>query len=126
MKLKNCTKMIFFIFPCIYTSTKSWRGYIFTSVCLCVCVCVCVCVSVCLSVCVSGSFLVNKIPAERMHRFGRGFRLMVAYCTGSNPIKIGDLGSKVKVPFFLHNSLLTSLLCISALMFDQNEIQYVA
>ena len=36
-------------------------------------VCVCVCVSVCLSVCVS-NFLVNKIPAERMHRFGRGFR----------------------------------------------------
>ena len=33
-----------------------------------------VCVSVCLSVFVSGSFLVNKIPAERMHRFGRGFR----------------------------------------------------
>ena len=31
---------------CIYyTSTKSWRGYIFTSVCLCVCL------SVCLSVC---------------------------------------------------------------------------
>ena len=30
-----------------YTSTKSWRGYIFTSVCLSVCVCVCVCVSVC-------------------------------------------------------------------------------
>ena len=33
-----------------YTSTKSWRGYIFTPVCLCVCV------SVCLSVCVSGTF----------------------------------------------------------------------
>ena len=32
-----------------------------------------VCVSVCLSLCVS-NFLVNKIPAERMHRFGRGFR----------------------------------------------------
>ena len=30
-----------------YTSTKSWRGYIFTAVCLCVCVCVCVSVSVC-------------------------------------------------------------------------------
>ena len=27
-----------------YTSTKSWRGYIFTAVCLCVCVSVCVCV----------------------------------------------------------------------------------
>ena len=26
-----------------YTSTKSWRGYIFIAVCLCVCVCVCVC-----------------------------------------------------------------------------------
>ena len=46
-----------------YTSTKSWRGYIFTAVCLCVCV----------SVCVSG-FLVNKIPAERMNRFRRSFR----------------------------------------------------
>ena len=29
-----------------YTSTKSWRGYIFTSVCLCVCVCVSVCLCV--------------------------------------------------------------------------------
>ena len=28
------------------TSTKSWRGYIFTAVCLCVCVCVCMCVCV--------------------------------------------------------------------------------
>ena len=40
------------------------------SVCLCVrvSVCPCVCVSVC------PAFLVNKILAERMHRFGRGFR----------------------------------------------------
>ena len=29
-----------------YTSTKSWRGYIFITVCLCVCVCVCVSLSV--------------------------------------------------------------------------------
>ena len=49
-----------------YTSTKSWRGYIFTAVCLCVCLCVCVCVR--------PDILVNEIPAERMHRFGRGFR----------------------------------------------------
>ena len=46
---------------------------------------------------------------------------MVAYCTGSDPIEIGDLGSKVKItvtqyPFFLHNSLLTSLLEFSALL----------
>ena len=46
-----------------YTSTKSWRGYIFTSVCLSVCVCVCVCV--CLSVCP----FVNKMPIEPLHRF---------------------------------------------------------
>ena len=40
---------------------------------------------------------VNKIPAERMHQFGCGFRLIVGYCTGSDPIEIGDLGFKVKV-----------------------------
>ena len=57
-----------------YTSTKSCRGYIFTSVCLSVCVCVrervCVCVYVCVCVCLS----VNKIPAEPMHQFGCDFR----------------------------------------------------
>ena len=73
-------------YPVCYTSTKSWRGYIFTAVCLCVC----------LSVCVR-YFLVNKIPIERMNRFRRCFHYMVAYRTGSNPIEIGDLGSKVKV-----------------------------
>ena len=36
-----------------YTSTQSFRGYIFTAVCVCVCL----------------SLLVNKIPVERMHRF---------------------------------------------------------
>ena len=30
-------------------------------------------VFVCVSVCVRLFFLVNKIPAERMHGFGRGF-----------------------------------------------------
>ena len=46
---------------------------------------------------------------------------MVAYRTSWNPIAIGDPMSKVKVtvtkyPFFLHNSLLTTLLCFSALL----------
>ena len=46
---------------------------------------------------------------------------MAAYITGLDPIEIGGLESKVKVtvtqyPFFLHNSLLTSLLYISALL----------
>ena len=81
-----------------YTPMKSWRGYIFTAVCLCVCLSVCLCVC--------PARLENKIPAERIHRFGCGFRKMVAYYTGSNPNEIGDLVSKVKVtvtqyPFFL-------------------------
>ena len=46
---------------------------------------------------------------------------MDAYRTGSDFIEIGDLGSKVKVtvtyyPFFLYNSLLASLLWISAFL----------
>ena len=46
---------------------------------------------------------------------------MVAYRIGSDPIEIGDLGSKVKVtvtqiPFLIHNSLFTFLLCFSALL----------
>ena len=60
-----------------------------------VCVCMYVCVSVCTSVCFF--LLVNKIPAERKHQFGRGFHSMFAYCTGSDRIEIDDLGSKVKV-----------------------------
>ena len=54
-----------------------------------------VCVSVCLSVC--PALLVNKIPAERMYQFGRGFHEKVAYCTGSDPIEICDLGLNVKI-----------------------------
>ena len=69
------------------------------SVCVSVCLCVefyfhcslSVCVSVCLCVC--PTLLVNKIPAEWMHRFRRGFH----YKASSDPIEIGDLGSKVKV-----------------------------
>ena len=80
-----------------------------------------VCVSVCLCVCVCPALHVNKIPTEWIHRFGRGFCYTVAYRTDSDPIEIGDLGSKVKVtmiqyPFFLHNFLLTFLLYISALL----------
>ena len=60
-------KLNFILFVFFYTSTKSWRGYIFIAVCLCICVSVCVCVGV-------SGILVNTIPAERMHRFGRDFR----------------------------------------------------
>ena len=40
-----------------YTSTKSWRGYIVTSVCLCGYVCVSVCVCVC-----NNNSLLTSIP----------------------------------------------------------------
>ena len=39
--------VLFLLLVFFYTSTKSWRGYIFTSVCLSVCQCVCVCLCVC-------------------------------------------------------------------------------
>ena len=39
----------------------------------------------------------NKIQAELMYRFGRSFCLIVPYRTGSDPIEIGDIDSKVKV-----------------------------
>ena len=60
--LKPLTVVIRLLLFDYYTTTKSWRGYIFIAVCLCVCVCVRVCLSV------------NKIQAELMHQFGRGFR----------------------------------------------------
>ena len=92
------------------------RLYFYFSLSLCVCMCVCVCV------CVRLPF-VNKIPADWMLRFERGFCYTVAYYTDSDPFEVGDLGSKVMVtvaqyPFFLHKSLLTS----SSRMFDQTEI----
>ena len=81
---------------------KIVEGLYFTAFSLCV-------LSVCLSVC--PALLVNTIPANWMHQFGRGFRL----------IEISDLGSKVNFavaqnPFFLHNYLLTFLLYVSALV----------
>ena len=98
----------------VYTSTKSWRGYIFTAVCLCVCVSVCL--SVCVCVCVwlfSCEQNSSRTDAPIWTRFS------LNGC--SDPIEISDLGSKVKVTvaqysFFLHNSLLTSLQYISALV----------
>ena len=61
-----------------YTSTESMKGYIFTSVCWCVCVC--------LSVCLCP--FVNKMPIKSIHRFWRGLRKIVAYCSHSNSIEI--------------------------------------
>ena len=63
------------MFPCVWlffldcvfiTPPRNCGGVIFSPqfVCVCVSVCLCICPII----------LVNNIPAERMHRFGRGFR----------------------------------------------------
>ena len=64
----------------VYTSTKSWRGYIFIAVCLCVC----------LSVSEQNS---NQTDAQIWMRFSLDGNLR----TGSNPIEIGDPVLKIKV-----------------------------
>ena len=58
---------------------------------------------------------------------------MAAYCTGSDPIEIGDLESKVKVtvtqnPFFFYTSVFVNFNTVDlcSLMSNQNEIWYVA
>ena len=53
----------------LFTPPQNRGGAIFS---LQLSVCLCVCLSVCVSVC--PALLVDKIPAEWMHRFGRDFR----------------------------------------------------
>ena len=54
----------------VVTPPRNRGGVIFSLQFVLVSVCVCVCVCVC----VRPDILVNEIPAEWMHRFGRGFR----------------------------------------------------
>ena len=89
-------------------------------------VCLCVCVSVC------PALIVNKIPAERMNRFGRGFSLngclpyrLKAY-RNLLPLVKGQGHSDV-IPIFSSQVFVNfPSLNLKALMFDQNEIRYVA
>ena len=54
------------LFSINYTSTKSWKSWIFIAVCLyvyvCLCVSVCVCVCVCVSVCQWKNFEQKNAP----------------------------------------------------------------
>ena len=59
-----CNWILFFLTP-----PRNRGGVIFSLQFVCVSVCLCVCLSVC------PTRLVNKIPAERMHRFARCFLL---------------------------------------------------
>ena len=91
-----------------YTSTKSWRGYIFTAVCLCVCLCVRLC-------------LLTKFQTNGCIDLDAVFAKRLLSTLARTLLKLVTKVSKVKVtvdqnPFSLHNALLTSLLCILALV----------
>ena len=82
-------------------------------------VCLCVCLSVCLSVCPVN--LVNKIPAERMHRLDAVFAKWLLLALAQTLLNLVTLGQRSRSQWpitiiFLHNSLLTFLPCISVLL----------
>ena len=64
-------------YPFLYFHEIVEGLYFHCTLSVCVSVCVSVCLSVCLSVC--PEILVNKILAERMHRFGSGFGKSLRY-----------------------------------------------
>ena len=87
-----CVMVCVCVYVCVcvshfYTSTKSWRGYMFT---------VCASLSVGLSVCVSVSGQSSSGTNSSIWlRFSLNGCLL--YCSGSNSMKIGDLRSKIMV-----------------------------
>ena len=89
---------------------------------LSVCVCVCVSVSECVCLCVWANLSVSEQNSSWTEApIWTRFLLNGCLPNVSDLIEIGDLGSKVKVtvtnyPFFLHNSLLISLLGISVFL----------
>ena len=89
-----------------YTSTKSWRGYIFTSVCLCVCMCVFMCVCVCV-------FLCTKFQPTRCTDLNAVFAKQLLTAYPRTLLKSVTLGQRSRS----HKSLLTSLLYNSALVY---------
>ena len=98
----------------IVTPPRNRRGVIFSLQFVYVCVSVCLCVCVSCSACEQNS---NRTDAPIWIWFSPNGCLL----HWLKAIEIGDLGSKVKItltqyPFFLYNSLLTSILYISALL----------
>ena len=96
------------------SSTKSWRGYIFTAVCLSVCLCVCVCLSLCLSVSKQNSSRMDTLIWTRFSLNGCLPQWLKPYWNWWHWIK--GRGHSDNISIFLHNSHLTFLHCISALL----------
>ena len=81
----------------IITPPRNRGGVIFLLqfVCVCVCVCMCVCVRLCVCVSVCPALLANKIPAERMHRFERGFTKWLLPALARTQLKLVTLGNRM-------------------------------
>ena len=79
--------------------------YFHCSLSVCLCVCVCVCLSVCPEI------LVNKIPAEQMHRFGRGFAKSLLLALTRTLLNIVTLGQRSR------SQWLISLMYISVFLY---------
>ena len=106
-----------------YTYTKSWRGYIFTAVCLCVCL------SVCLSVC--PALLVNKFQPNGWTGLDTVFAKWLLTALVWTLLKLVTLGQRLRSQWRnMHFSSWFSVnfitLYLSSLIFGQIEIRYVA
>ena len=107
-----------------YTSTKSWGGGIFLLqfVCLSVCLSQCMCLSLCMclscSACEQNSSRTDELIWARFSLNGCLLYWLKPYWNWLPWVK-GQSHRDV-IPFYLHNSLLTFLLCMSALMCSIN------
>ena len=81
----NCICM-YFVYT-FYTSTKSWRGYIFTSVCLCVC----------LSVCLSEVFLLTKFQPNEWTALDAVFAKWLLTALARTLLKLVTLGQRSEI-----------------------------
>ena len=107
-----------------YTSTKSWRSYIFTAVCLCVCLCVCVYVSVRI-------FLWTKLQPNGCTDLDAVFAKWLLPSLAQTQLNLVTLGLRSRSQWRItHFSSQFSVnfpsLYFSSLVSDQSEIRYVA
>ena len=84
------------------------KGYIFNVVCLCVYVCLYVYLSVCVPV--RTALLVNKIPAERMHRFEHGLAKGLLTRLAQTLLKLVTLGQRSRSQW-LNTHFIFIILC---------------
>ena len=92
-------------------------GHIFTAVCQYCSVSVCLCVCVCLAGWLAGWLcLWTKFQPNGWTDLDVVFTKWLLNALAQTLLKLETLGQKSRLTFFLHNSLLISLLCISALL----------